>query len=96
MSDTPDALASFLDRALADPVVFQELTKDPLGALKAANITISGDDFKRWLGLDNASDHELVEVVRARAARGGELENLDSGCACSCAYPDLSESAELS
>jgi len=81
-------LASFLNDAINAGVAHSSGYDDPINALTAAGVRITGADVKQWLGLANASDAELIEVLRGRIVRAA-LNDGDSGCGCSCIYPDV-------
>ena len=90
MSNQRTSLAGFLDELATDPIGRERWNETPLAAVAAAGVRLTGDELRAWLGLSGASDHELVEVVRAKIVRG-YLDDGDAGCGCSCVYPDTPE-----
>ena len=64
-----ETLMSLLDRATADPCLLAELAADPLEVARRFGIRVTAADLKNLLGLNGATDAELVEVLRARLAR---------------------------
>jgi hypothetical protein len=84
MSDASLKLMNLLDAARDEPAVRERVRAELVSALETAGVDLSSTDLKRWLGLDEASDRELVEVLRARIAVPG-IDDSDSGCNCSCA-----------
>lgn len=70
-----ETLGSILERALTDSALLQELAKDPLGTLSSAGVGCDFDTIKNWLGVQGASDAELVEMIynrlKPRCCSGG-------------------------
>ena len=64
------ALDELLSRAHTDPEFLQALAADPLGTAVAAGVRVTSNDVKTMLGIDGATDSELVEVLRQRLAHG--------------------------
>jgi hypothetical protein len=75
--DAKALLVSLLDQAIADPAWRRPLLADPLGAAHAAGVRLTAADFKHLLGLPDATDLELLEVLRARLSPRMAL-----GCGC--------------
>lgn len=88
MREAKTSLPEVLAQASASAAVRAALARDALAALTEAGVHVSGDDVKSWLGLEDALDAELVEVLRARIV-GSALADADASCGCSCAYPDV-------
>jgi hypothetical protein len=55
-----------LERALADPDLLEQLASDPLGTLQDAGVGCSFESIKNWLGVQEASDAELVQMIYHR------------------------------
>jgi len=75
-----------MGRALADPSQRARWTSSPVDALLADGVQVRGEDIKRWMGLEGATDGELVQVLSARLATR-VVADMDSGCGCSCSVP---------
>lgn len=69
MNANDESVLRLLDRALADPVLLQQLMADPFGTAHAAGVQVTTADVKRWLQLPDATDEELFAVLRNRLAR---------------------------
>src|SRR3954454_2551882 len=63
-----EAIVALLDRAIAEPPLLARIAADPFGSLAAAGVRVTGTDLKTILGLPEATDQELVEVLRTRLA----------------------------
>jgi hypothetical protein len=66
MSQQHETLGSILERALADPDLLQRLADDPLDTLRTAGVGCNFDSIKNWLGIQGASDAELVQMIYNR------------------------------
>ena len=62
----PLKLQQLLDRAATDPALLERLGKDPLGTARAEGVQIDAAHLKQMLGMPEASDGELVDVLRSR------------------------------
>jgi hypothetical protein len=69
MSAASPSLISVLDRAVQEPDLLAELAADPLDTVRRLGVRLTGDDLKVMLGVDGASDAELLEVIRRRLAQ---------------------------
>ena len=65
-SDAPRQLQQLLDRAATDPVLLERLGKDPLGTVRAEGVQINTRHLKHLMGMPDATDAELIEVLRSR------------------------------
>lgn len=63
------SLADLLDRAAQDPELLHELAVNPLEVAISLGLHLTGSDLKTLLGLDGATDAELLEVLQIRLAR---------------------------
>ena len=72
-----ETVLGLLDRAAEDSVLLQALATDVLDVARAAGVRISAADLKTMLGIPEATDRELVEVLRARL-------NQAQGASCGC------------
>ncbi len=72
-----EQLARLLERALADADFLAALAADPLGTALAAGVRVTAADVKALLGMPEATDQEMVEVVRARLCG-------PTGASCGC------------
>ena len=64
----PLKLQQLLDRASNDPDLMQRLAADPLGTAEAEGVDIDVRHLKAMLGMHEASDQELVSVLRERVS----------------------------
>jgi hypothetical protein len=79
-------MLGLLDRALTDAAFLEALAADPLGTAQAAGVAVSARELKLMLGMPEATDQELVEMLRTRIIRSHSL-----GCSsheCDCQNPD--------
>jgi hypothetical protein len=67
------AVIELLERALADSMLLQRLMVDPLGTARAERVQVTTSDVKRWLGVPEATDEELFEMIRGWLARAHEV-----------------------
>lgn len=63
------ALLGLLDRAVVEPDFLAALVANPLATARAAGVQITLADVKRLLDLSEATDEEIVEVLRIHTAR---------------------------
>ena len=84
----PPRLQQLLDRAAADPDYLQQLSADPLGTARAAGLEVNAQHLKHLVGLPDATDAELVDVLRQRVSHGAcDFSNLGCGeCSQICNY----------
>jgi hypothetical protein len=61
-------LHSVLDQASDDATLLIELSADPLRTLYRLGVRIDGQLLKRLLGIEGATDTELLQVLKARVA----------------------------
>ena len=80
-ANPPLKIQQLLDRAASDPVLLQRLAVDPLGTAKAEGIDIDARHIKALLGMPEASDTELVDVLRSRVSHA---ETATCGCMPLC------------
>ena len=66
MSQPRETLSSILERALVEPNLLQQLADDPLDTLRTAGVGCDFDSIKNWLGVQGASDAELVQMIYNR------------------------------
>lgn len=79
--DPKALLVALLDRAMGDPAWRRALLADPLGTAYAAGVRLTAADLKHLLGLPDATDLELLEVLHARLAQRAALN-------CGCGHSD--------
>ena len=56
------------ERAASDPALLQRLSADPLETAKAEGLDLSASHIKALLGMPDASDQEIVSVLRSRVS----------------------------
>ena len=64
----PLKIQQLLDRAANDPALLQRLAADPLGTAQAEGLNLSAGHIKGLLGMPDASDQEIVDVLRSRVS----------------------------
>ena len=64
----PLKIQQLLDRAANDPALLQRLSADPLGTAQAEGLNLSASHIKGLLGMPDASDEEVVNVLRSRVS----------------------------
>lgn len=64
----PLKLQQLLDKAASDPAFLQRLSDDPLGTAQAEGVQVDAKHLKALLGMQQASDSELVDALRARVS----------------------------
>lgn len=64
----PLKLQQLLDKALADPALMERLTADPLGTARAEGVELDAKHLKALVGMPQATDDELVDVLRSRVS----------------------------
>ena len=75
-SQPPLKVQQLLDKAASDPDLLQRRSSDPLGTAKAEGVQIDAAHLKAMVGMPEASDAEIVNVLRQRVShatthRGG-------------------------
>ena len=64
----PLRIQQLLDRAATDPALLERLGADPLGTAKAEGLDIDARHIKALVGMPDATDAELVDVLRQRVS----------------------------
>ena len=64
----PLRIQQLLDRAASDPALLQRLAADPLGTAKAEGVDLDAQHIRHMLGMPDASDQEVVDVLRNRVS----------------------------
>jgi hypothetical protein len=68
MPESRETLRSILERALVEPTLLEQLSRDPLGTLRDAGVGCTLESIKHWLGVQGATDLELVQMLYRRLA----------------------------
>jgi hypothetical protein len=66
MPQSAETLRGILERALVDSELLERLASDPLGTLRDAGVGCTAESIKNWLGIQGASDRELVQMIYNR------------------------------
>jgi hypothetical protein len=74
-----DRAAWLLDEAETDPIVLQALVERPLEAISAAGMDV-WFVLKLALDLPDASDREVVDVLRGHVRRAQRHQQLEADC----------------
>lgn len=64
----PLKVQELLDKAARDPDLLQRFADDPLGTAQAEGVKVDVRHLKTLLGMPEATDQELVEVLRQRTS----------------------------
>lgn len=59
-------LQGLLDRAATDPQLRSRLAADPFGELARRRFRLDGEFVKHLMGIPEATDQELLDLIRAR------------------------------
>jgi hypothetical protein len=82
MAQSPATLRALLTRAAGDEAFLERLAADPLGVAHAEGVQVDTTFLKEKLGVPEASDLELVEMLRARLSDPVQGYSANAFCVC--------------
>lgn len=66
VSEFAKGVDALIERACVDPPLLRQLQADPAGTAYAAGLRPTAEDLKRLLGIDGATDEELLQILMTR------------------------------